>query len=50
MTQDLVDLRYKQYLTEVETLNNSKEYLRKNKDTMSPLEKQETAANIMNKE
>jgi hypothetical protein len=50
MTHEIVDLRYKQYLNDVEALNNSKESLRLNKDLMSPQEMQEAAADIMTQE
>jgi len=50
MNQENVDLRYKQYLNDVEVLNNSKESLRLNKDLMSPQEMQEAAADIMTQE
>ena len=50
MNQENVDLRYKQYLNDVEALNNSKESLRLNKDLMSPQEMQEAAADIMTQE
>jgi hypothetical protein len=50
MTHEIVDLRYKQYLNDVEALNNSKESLRLNKDLMSPQEMQEVAADIMTQE
>ena len=43
-------MRYNQYLSEVEALNNAKEELRIKKDKMTPHEKQEAAAEIMNKE
>ena len=50
MTHEIVDLRYKQYLNDVEALNNSKESLRLNKDLMSPNEMQEAAVDIMTQE
>jgi hypothetical protein len=50
MTHEIIDLRYKQYLNDVEALNNSKESLRLNKDLMSPQAMQEVAADIMTQE
>jgi hypothetical protein len=50
MTHEIADLCYKQYLNDVEALNNSKESLRLNKDLMSPQEMQEVAADIMTQE